>query len=156
MGRRWRPCTFVSETGKRCDSRDFIEFDHVDPVARGGLATVDGMRLLCRAHNQFAAESTFGTAFMESTRHRTEKGCGNAKAPNSAKASAQDPELDVAPWLLRLGFRKDEVRRAVGYCETVTDASLEERVRSALSFLRPSRGRAANNPPRVTHVGAAP
>jgi hypothetical protein len=47
-------CTFVSETGHRCASRRLPEFDHIDPVARGGEATVDGMRLLCHAHNQCA------------------------------------------------------------------------------------------------------
>ena len=45
-------CTFVSANGVRCGSSRLVEFDHVDPVARGGEATVDGIRLRCRAHNQ--------------------------------------------------------------------------------------------------------
>ena len=36
-------CTFVSETGHRCPARTLLEFDHVDPVARGGQATVARM-----------------------------------------------------------------------------------------------------------------
>ncbi len=63
-------CTFVSESGQRCASREFLEFDHVVPVARGGVATVEGIRLRCRGHNQLEAERAFGSAFMESKRER--------------------------------------------------------------------------------------
>jgi 5-methylcytosine-specific restriction endonuclease McrA len=53
-------CTFVSEDGHRCPGRAKLEYDHVDPVARGGEATVEGIRLRCRLcryrHNlQYAA-----------------------------------------------------------------------------------------------------
>jgi hypothetical protein len=60
-------CTFVSDTGHRCEARDLIEFDHLEAFARGGQATAAGIRLLCRAHNQYEAERTFGAEFM---RHR--------------------------------------------------------------------------------------
>jgi hypothetical protein len=67
-------CTFTSDTGHRCQERTDLQFDHVDPYARGGRATVGGMRLLCRAHNQFEAERTYGAEFMrhkrEGARHR--------------------------------------------------------------------------------------
>jgi hypothetical protein len=47
----------------------------------------------------------------------------------------------VIPWLRALGFRPDEARRAATFCETMPDASLEQRVRAALSFLAgPRRG----------------
>jgi hypothetical protein len=45
-------CTFVSEAGQRCSARKRLEFDHVLEVARGGRATVDRIRLRCRAHNK--------------------------------------------------------------------------------------------------------
>ena len=61
-------CTFVSETGRRCEARRGIEFDHVNEVARGGDTTVTNTRLLCRAHNQHAAERTFGAEFMRHKR----------------------------------------------------------------------------------------
>jgi hypothetical protein len=61
-------CTFVSERGKRCESTTRLEFDHVDPVARGGETSTARMRLRCRAHNQYAAECTFGTEFMRGKR----------------------------------------------------------------------------------------
>jgi hypothetical protein len=40
-------CTFVSDAGRRCPARTLLEFDHIDPVARGGDATVDGLRIRC-------------------------------------------------------------------------------------------------------------
>jgi hypothetical protein len=58
-------CTFVSESGHQCEARTLIEYDHVDPVARGGYATVERIRLRCRAHNQYEAEHLFGAGFME-------------------------------------------------------------------------------------------
>ena len=57
-------CTFVGESGRRCASRTRLELDHVDEVALGGKATVEGIRLRCRAHNQYTAECTFGKEFM--------------------------------------------------------------------------------------------
>jgi len=57
-------CSFVGANGRRCGSRDFLEFDHVDPVARGGKATVERVRIRCRAHNDLEAERTFGASFM--------------------------------------------------------------------------------------------
>ncbi len=61
-------CTFLGDRGRRCDAREFVEFDHIVPVARGGRATVDGVRLRCRAHNQLEAERVFGMEFMQRKR----------------------------------------------------------------------------------------
>jgi len=61
-------CTFVGENGHRCESRTRLEWDHVEPVARGGHPTVKGLRLRCRAHNQLAAERAFGRDFMNTKR----------------------------------------------------------------------------------------
>ncbi|MFI5371623.1 MAG: hypothetical protein ACHQ52_08700 [Candidatus Eisenbacteria bacterium] len=170
-------CTFVSESGHRCEARTRLEFDHVDPVARGGRSTVDGMRLRCRAHNQYAAERMFGEAFMRGKRENaragaaerrargaavenasantpggTEKGAHSASAPRGARTGVRGfstepaprsavpaPEHDVTPWLRALGFRADEARRAAVRCESIPGASLEERVRVALSSLAPVR-----------------
>jgi 5-methylcytosine-specific restriction endonuclease McrA len=63
-------CTFVCENGRRCESRTRLEYDHLEAVARGGRATVSGIRLLCRTHNQHAAERVFGRAFMDGKRER--------------------------------------------------------------------------------------
>jgi 5-methylcytosine-specific restriction endonuclease McrA len=74
-------CTFVSEKGKRCEARDRLEFDHIDPVARGGQTSADRMRLRCRAHNQYSAECTFGAGFMREKRQ--------AGPPREARARSE-------------------------------------------------------------------
>ena len=63
-------CTFVSDSGHRCEARTRLEFDHAHPVARGGEATADNLRLRCRPHNQYLAERAFGERFMNGKRER--------------------------------------------------------------------------------------
>jgi 5-methylcytosine-specific restriction endonuclease McrA len=53
-------CAFVSKDGHRCTERAFLEFHHVVPYARGGLATVENISLRCRRHNQYEAQLVFG------------------------------------------------------------------------------------------------
>jgi len=66
-------CAYVGSSGRRCGSRWQVEFDHIDGVARGGEATVDGMRCLCRAHNQLEAERLYGAGFMEEQRRAAQE-----------------------------------------------------------------------------------
>jgi hypothetical protein len=61
-------CTFVGENGHQCEAKTRLEWDHVEPVAQGGRATVQGLRLRCRAHNQLEAERAFGRNFMNAQR----------------------------------------------------------------------------------------
>jgi hypothetical protein len=87
-------CTFVSESGRRCEARTRLEFDHADPVARGGVATCESIRLRCRAHNQHAAECAYGPAFMrhqrdEARRAREEARRSRAEARQAARATAE-------------------------------------------------------------------
>jgi 5-methylcytosine-specific restriction endonuclease McrA len=57
-------CTYVSPEGRRCESRWQVEYDHVEPAARGGPSTIEGLRLRCRVHNLLHAEETFGREHM--------------------------------------------------------------------------------------------
>jgi len=61
-------CTFVSASvggsGHRCEATGMLEFHHEDPYAKGGLPTVDNVRLLCRSHNALLAERDFGRDFI--------------------------------------------------------------------------------------------
>jgi hypothetical protein len=197
----------VSERGQRCAARTRLEFDHIEPMARGGESTVTGLRLRCRAHNQYEAERRFGGEFMRHKRERARRDAARARemrasemrAPGAPQereparardaqaspaarvreneahgAQASDPahardahdaaqapatapagaswakaaaeraqEQDVIPWLRALGFRADEARRAAARCAAMPDASLEERVRLALSSLAPNGARRA-------------
>jgi 5-methylcytosine-specific restriction endonuclease McrA len=58
-------CSFVSATGRRCGSRDFLEFHHREPWARYRSHSIDLITLRCRAHNQYEAERDFGAKHME-------------------------------------------------------------------------------------------
>jgi 5-methylcytosine-specific restriction endonuclease McrA len=124
-------CTFVSEAGHRCQARKMIEFDHVEPVARGGATTVAGVRLRCRAHNQYAAERAFGAGFMREKREAA-RNAAEARRHEVERARAAEEEV-IAP-LRSLGFSAAEARQAAALCEAIPDAPLEHRVRRALSF----------------------
>ncbi len=63
-------CAFVSDHGKRCECRRDLEYDHVIPVAKGGLTKTKNLRLLCRPHNQYEAERVLGHGFMKDKRER--------------------------------------------------------------------------------------
>ena len=61
-------CTFASESGRRCEERGDLEYDHIIPRARGGKSTVPNLRLRCFAHNQLEAERVFGAGFIQAKR----------------------------------------------------------------------------------------
>jgi hypothetical protein len=56
-------CSYVSGDGRRCSARGFLEVHHHEAFARGGAATVDNLRLTCRAHNIWLAEREMGAGF---------------------------------------------------------------------------------------------
>ncbi len=167
-------CGFVSESGARCPERSRLEFDHILEVARGGEATVDGMRLRCRAHNQYEAECTFGAGFMERKREEARHAAVERKAAatrkedrpipkehvlqapatenstvpsppspsasESASAHQYDQEQDLLHCLKGLGVRTDQARMAVEHSRVRPDASIEQRLHTALKFIG-QRGR---------------
>ena len=136
-------CTFISDVGHRCVARDRLEFDHIVPLARGGQATVENLRLRCRAHNQYEASATFGAEFMTGKREEARE-----RAAVRRRELAKERAREVIPWLRALGFRAEEARWRAERCEAIPEASLEDRVRLALSHVG-SMGRSARN-------GAAP
>jgi 5-methylcytosine-specific restriction endonuclease McrA len=62
-------CAYAAPNGRRCEARDFLEYDHIVPWALGGLSTLDNIRLLCRAHNQRLAKRRFGPRRRSSRVH---------------------------------------------------------------------------------------
>ncbi|MGH7741111.1 MAG: HNH endonuclease [Candidatus Eiseniibacteriota bacterium] len=83
-------CTFVSASGRRCAARKPLEFDHVEPVARGGTATVAGIRLRCRAHNQHSAELAFGADFMRRKRDTARGESEDRRRLAAARGESED------------------------------------------------------------------
>ena len=54
-------CAWLDEQGLRCSGRDFLEYDHIVPWARGGPSNdLGNIRVLCRAHNQHESRRVFG------------------------------------------------------------------------------------------------
>jgi len=58
-------CTFIVADGTRCCEKVGLEFDHETPFSRGGTATVENLRLTCKAHNRLYAEQLFGREFIQ-------------------------------------------------------------------------------------------
>jgi 5-methylcytosine-specific restriction endonuclease McrA len=153
-------CTFIGETGHRCGSRWLIQYDHIEPVARGGRVTVDSVRLLCAAHNQLEAERAFGADFVQKKREANRRARSNARArvPSDSSAArtsggvagahaepgphddAKQRVQDILAGLLHLRCRPDLARRAAEYAGTLSNATLEEAMRAALEFAAPRTG----------------
>jgi len=57
-------CTYVSEDGHRCNSRHFLEYDHIDPVGLGGKSIATNLRLRCHAHNQLTARADYDPEYV--------------------------------------------------------------------------------------------
>jgi hypothetical protein len=68
-------CSWVGADGARCGSQAWLQLDHREPVGKGGASGPDNLRLLCRAHNLFAAEHAYGREHMErkTRRQRTDQ-----------------------------------------------------------------------------------
>jgi hypothetical protein len=59
-------CRFVGDNGRRCDARGLLELHHHDVTyARGGEASVENLRLMCRCHNALLAERDYGARYLE-------------------------------------------------------------------------------------------
>jgi 5-methylcytosine-specific restriction endonuclease McrA len=119
-------CTFVGESGHRCPARTRLEFDHVDPVARGGRSTADGMRLLCRAHNQHEAERAFGSEFMHHKREEARRSRAAARAAAEAKARAEAEAKAQAAAEARAAAAKVQVAAAAKAAAAAERARQEE------------------------------
>jgi hypothetical protein len=87
-------CAFVSENGRRCDSREFLEFHHCDTWARSRSHTPEGISLRCQAHNQYEADQDFGAEHMNGFRKRDRPGRGsppNTKHPIPSHPAVKHP-----------------------------------------------------------------
>jgi len=61
-------CQYTSHAGRRCATRNSLEFHHLEPWARSQRHSVEGLVLMCRAHNQYEAERDYGKQHMERNR----------------------------------------------------------------------------------------
>ncbi len=152
-------CAFVSDSGHHCEARRHIDFDHVEPVARGGEATTANIRLLCSVHNQHAAELAYGKGFMDEKRSEAKRQAAEARAQKAAAVAARARERaaaelaapgDVIPGLKILGYRGDDLRCAAKLCAAIPGATTEVRMHHVIKAL----GRASMS--RLTHAPRSP
>jgi hypothetical protein len=88
-------CVYVSRQGRRCGSRDFLEYHHQVPWDRCREHALANIHLRCRSHNQYAAELDFGSQHMASFRKR-----GSALATEGAESggvSHSESQVDLNP-----------------------------------------------------------
>ncbi len=87
-------CQWPVDGGGVCGSTLRVEFDHIDPRARGGPSTVEGIRLLCAVHNQLAARRVFGD---ESSSSAGSAGRSNSRSPAAASSSRRRSSWTTSP-----------------------------------------------------------
>lgn len=64
-------CSFVSQaTGRKCESRFGLEFEHILPVSQGGESSKSNLTLHCKSHNLQAAIHLFGAEKMKRFQER--------------------------------------------------------------------------------------
>ena len=141
-------CTFASGDGRRCGSTWQIEFHHHEEFALGGEATEENVCLLCRAHNQYLAECTYGPGFMEAKRLAASEARATVTATAAAAtAAAEDPDRrDVISGLRNLGYRAREAEEAASVCADMPGATPEQKFRAALQYFRAGTKRTASIP----------
>ncbi|HET7226655.1 MAG TPA: HNH endonuclease, partial [Candidatus Eisenbacteria bacterium] len=161
-------CTFVADDGYRCEARRHLEFDHVEPLARGGASTIDNLRLRCRAHNQLAAEQTFGAGFMDAKREaarlaarggagqrRATAGQRRTRAAAGRDRGAAEPGLSrgagaAAGGALERARAHARTARACGPAAPVRDARFGPRTSSGRGVMKPISGSATPATARIT------
>jgi hypothetical protein len=120
----------------------------VELVAHGGQETVNGIRLLCQAHNQYAADRVLGSKFMEGKRQQGRERTAKARAEAEAKAQAKEQERaqaaaeaasqeELIPWLRALGCNLEIARNAAKRCQGMVGAPIEKRMSVACQGLGP-------------------
>ena len=98
--RHGEQCAFVDErTGLRCNSRAFLQIDHVILRAFGGTSEADNGRPLCARHNAFEAKRVLGRDYVESRirdrqQQRQRAKCVSSATRVGASASSEDGEGD--------------------------------------------------------------
>jgi 5-methylcytosine-specific restriction endonuclease McrA len=89
-------CSYVSAGGRRCDSREFLEFDHAEAWAWKRAHSIESITLRCRAHNQQRARLDFGEPHMARfDRHSLSSAAGPGSDPNRAGARGAGDQLST-------------------------------------------------------------
>lgn len=118
-------------------------------VARGGQASVENLRLLCRAHNQHAAEREFGRQRIEGLREASQRRRAAERAHKQAdrertearKAAIARQREELGEAFRLLGYRGADLERALAHCAGRAEVPVEERLKYALGRMAPNARR---------------
>jgi hypothetical protein len=77
-------CGYVSAGGRRCNSREFLEFDHAEAWTWTRAHSIAGITLRCRAHNQQRARRDFGERQMARFRKQQHSTGFESSSPGSS------------------------------------------------------------------------
>jgi hypothetical protein len=106
--------------GSAAGCKAFLEYDHIDPKALGGTSDAGNLRLMCRMHNRWLAEQTFGRAHVERRIHMRQRMYSSPARVEVKETTADDASpdsentLDLVERLVNLGFSKIDAKRAMG------------------------------------------
>jgi hypothetical protein len=95
-------CTYVSVAGRRCDAKEFIEFDHTKTWVWARSHSIDGITLRCRAHNQQRARQDFGDEHMARFRGTGSKSSSSPNYVDLPDRAARAPESETTASRARL------------------------------------------------------
>jgi hypothetical protein len=90
-------CTYVSSDGRRCGSKEFLEFHHRDPWAHAKAHSTAGITLFCRAHNQHQARRDFGETHMARFRKRAAARVSGGSKKEQFLETETTGQLDLDP-----------------------------------------------------------
>jgi hypothetical protein len=93
-------CTFTDEAGRRCAEKGYIEYEHVDGFALTRVHSLETIRLLCRAHNQHAADKLFGREFMDCARAKDRATCSGPSSIGARATCSGSSGTSLQPLLL--------------------------------------------------------
>jgi 5-methylcytosine-specific restriction endonuclease McrA len=65
-------CRYLDGQGRRCNERNQLQFHHGHPFGLGGEHSVQNIRLMCRAHNDYLAQCDYGREAMANHRRPRE------------------------------------------------------------------------------------
>lgn len=80
-------CQFRLDSGGICGSTTRVQLDHVVPVALGGQAIVENLRLLCAPHNRYAARLALGEGVMVTARRQKARRARGGEPAGSGEVS---------------------------------------------------------------------
>ena len=122
-------CAYVSPSGVRCTARAFLQYDHVDPLGKGGGGEARNGRLLCAAHNDLHARQAYGSEIIDEKIRRARSRAEQGGAAQTAKDKCE--RLRVA--LVTMGFKKAECCKVVAALATEAERlPLDQLIRDAL------------------------